>query len=115
MKVCFIAGFIAAFPAISFFFGAFYVRRYIRMSEKAFCLTYLLSLLLFYPRCLFCLFCSTGAYDQLFVTTGEGTAVPMLTISKYVEFFNEFYHSFRLGVSLPMVVLALTKVGAFSK
>ncbi|HIZ76182.1 MAG TPA: twin-arginine translocase subunit TatC [Firmicutes bacterium] len=111
MKVCFIAGFIAAFPAISFFFWRFLRPALYQNERKAFALIYFLSLLLFILGVCFAYFVVLALTINFFVTTGEGTAVPMLTISKYVEFLTSFIIPFGLVFLLPMVVLALTKVG----
>lgn len=111
MKVAFIAGFIIDFPVISFFFWRFLRPALYANERKTFALIYFSSLILFLLGVCFAYFAVLALTINFFVTSGTGTALPMLSISKYVGFLVSFLIPFGLMFLLPLVVLALTKIG----
>ncbi|MDO4541479.1 MAG: twin-arginine translocase subunit TatC [Bacillota bacterium] len=114
MKVSFIAAFIGAFPVISFFFWRFLRPALYANERKSFALIYFTSLFLFLLGVCFAYFAVLALTINFFVTSGTDTALPMLTISKYVGFLVSFLIPFGLVFLLPMVVLALTKIGVLN-
>ena len=111
MKVSFIAAFIAAFPAISFFIWRFLRPALYPNERKVSAIVYFSSLFLFLLGVSFAYFAVLALTINFFVATGSDTALPMLTISKYVGFLMSFLIPFGLVFLLPMVVFLLTKLG----
>lgn len=111
MKVSFIAGFIVAFPFISFFLWRFLRPALYKNERRTFALLYFTSLFLFLLGVCFAYFAVLALTINFFVTAGSGTALPMLTISKYVEFLTSFLIPFGIVFLLPVVVFVLAKAG----
>ena len=111
MKVSFIAAFVVSFPLITFFIWRFLRPALYPNERKVSAIVYFSSFFLFLLGVSFAYFAVLALTINFFVATGSDTALPMLTISKYVGFLMSFLITFGLVFLLPMVVFLLTKLG----
>ena len=114
MKVSFIAAFVVSFPLITFFIWRFLRPALYPNERKMIGGVFFASLILFLIGITFAFIAVLALTINFFVTSGTGTALPMLTISKYVSFLTSFLIPFGLVFLLPLAVYVLTKLGVLS-
>ncbi len=111
LKVSLLVGGVAAFPIIAWQIWSFIKPALYPKERRAFGYLFILAVFLFILGVVFAYFVVYGLAVSFFLITGEGIAVPMLSISKYTSFLMGFLWPFGLMFQLPVVIYILARVG----
>ena len=111
LKLAFIAGAVAASPAVFIAIWLF-VRPALYKNERlAFGCMAVFALLLFIAGVVFAYFMVFRLAINFFIVSGENIATPMVSLERYVSFLFSFLLPFGVMFETPIVVIALTRIG----
>ncbi|MBE6032207.1 MAG: twin-arginine translocase subunit TatC [Clostridiales bacterium] len=111
MKVCLLAAIIVTCPVIIILVWRFIKPALYKHEQKMFGGALVGAILLFFAGVVFSYFVVFNLAVNFFIFIGEGTAEPMIAISKYVKFLIGFLIPFGLVFELPIVSFILAKLG----
>lgn len=112
LKLAFYAGLIISFPALLYFLAEFVLPALTRQEQKVVLLASLVGFGLFLAGAAFAFYGVLPQTLQFFFQDAQAMSWrPTWTVGEYYSFTTQFVLAFGLAFELPVVVLALVKVG----
>ncbi|MBQ2699699.1 MAG: twin-arginine translocase subunit TatC [Clostridia bacterium] len=111
LKVCLMAGIVAASPVIVWQVWRFVSPALYPHEKKAFAALFFVALILFLTGVAFAYFAVYTLAIDFFLVAGENLATPMLSIDKFVSFSFGFILPFGVMFQLPVVIYMLARRG----
>ncbi|AEE13883.1 Sec-independent periplasmic protein translocase [Thermodesulfobium narugense DSM 14796] len=111
MKLCLMGGIYLAWPYIIFYFSKNFILPTKIISKKTMWIGITFAVLLFYSGSLFALFVIFPVGIKFLLSFGAPEIEPLFSIGKYVTFVSMFVFVFGLLFEMPIVLLALVRLG----
>lgn len=111
MKICLIGGIYLAWPYIIFYFAKNFILPTKVISKKTMWIGILSAVLLFYSGSMFAFLVIFPIGIRFLLSFGSPEIEPLFSIGKYVSFVSMFVFSFGLLFEMPVVLLALVRLG----
>lgn len=111
MKLCLMGGIYLAWPYIIFYFSKNFILPTKIISKKTMWIGIIFAVLLFYSGSLFAFFVIFPVGIRFLLSFGAPEIEPLFSIGKYVTFVSMFVFIFGLLFEMPIVLLALVRLG----